>query len=77
VLVGVQWLSISVGPLTRLLGTVPLRAGDWAVLAAAVLWPVVVVEVIKGRGADRLLWRSRPRVTGDGPPPAHEMHRNH
>ena len=73
VLVGLQWLSISVEPLARVLGTVPLAAADWAVLTIAVLWPVAVMEVVKGRGADRPLWRSHPSPSGGGLPPAREM----
>ena len=50
-LVGIQWLSISLPSLARLLGTVPLATGDWVVLAVGVLWPVVVMEVHKNWGA--------------------------
>jgi Ca2+-transporting ATPase len=46
-LVGLQWLSISFAPLSRLLGTVPLAPADWLVLATGVLWPVVGMEIVK------------------------------
>ena len=42
-----QWTATSWAPLARLLGVVPLSALDWIVAAAAVLWPVVVLEAIK------------------------------
>jgi hypothetical protein len=45
--------------LSRLLSTAPLAVGDWGVLAAGVLWPVVVMEIIKGSRA-RLLGQVRP-----------------
>ncbi len=50
VLVGLQWLATSWAPLARLLGTVPLAASDWVILSAAILWPVLLLEVLKGRG---------------------------
>jgi magnesium-transporting ATPase (P-type) len=49
VLIAVQWLAVSWPPLTRLLGTVPLAAGDWLVVAAAVVWPVALLEALKYR----------------------------
>ncbi len=52
-LVGLQWLSVSAPPLARLLATVPLTARDWGVLAAGVLWPVVLLEILKGSAARR------------------------
>jgi Ca2+-transporting ATPase len=48
-LVAVQWLAVSWPPLTRLLGTMPLVASDWLVVAAAVVWPVAALEVLKHR----------------------------
>jgi Ca2+-transporting ATPase len=48
-LVGLQVLATSWRPLARLLGTVPLAGSDWLVLSAAVLWPVLLMEVLKGR----------------------------
>jgi P-type Ca2+ transporter type 2C len=53
VLLGLQWMTVSVPPLSRLLGTTPLDGGDWLILLVAVLWPVVVLEGAK-------LWRARP-----------------
>ena len=49
VLVAVQWCAVSWSPLTRLLGTVPLAAGDWLIVAAAVVWPVALLEALKLR----------------------------
>ena len=49
VLAAVQWCAVSWSPLTRLLGTVPLAAGDWLVVAAAVVWPVALLETLKHR----------------------------
>jgi Ca2+-transporting ATPase len=49
VLVAVQWCAVSWSPLTRLLGTVPLSAGDWLVVTAAVVWPVALLEAFKHR----------------------------
>jgi Ca2+-transporting ATPase len=49
ILVAVQWCAVSWSPLTRLLGTVPLAAGDWLVVAAAVVWPVALLEALKHR----------------------------
>jgi Ca2+-transporting ATPase len=51
-LVGLQWMTVSVPPLSRLLGTTSLDGGDWLILLVAVLWPVVVLEGAK-------LWRVR------------------
>jgi P-type Ca2+ transporter type 2C len=62
VLFALQWLAIGWAPLARVLGTVILVDGDWLVLAAAVLWPVGVLEGIKAR---RRLSPSAPsRSTG-------------
>jgi Ca2+-transporting ATPase len=49
VLVGLQWLATSWPPLVRLLGTVSLAASDWLTLTAAILWPVLLLELLKGR----------------------------
>lgn len=51
VLVGAQWLSVTWLPLRALLGTTPLSGGDWAVVAGAVLWPVLLLEGMKGVGS--------------------------
>lgn len=58
-LVGLQWVSVAVPGLSRLLSTVPLAGRELGVLAAGVLWPVVLMEVIKGSRARRL-GQSRP-----------------
>ena len=52
-LVGLQWMTVSVPSLSRLLGTVPLDGGDWLILLVAVLWPVAVLEGAKLRRARR------------------------
>jgi Ca2+-transporting ATPase len=46
-LAAAQWGAISWAPLARLLGTVELSAGDWALAAAAAAWPVLVLEITK------------------------------
>jgi len=43
-LVLAQWCAISWPPLARILGTAPLAASDWALVAVAVLWPVAILE---------------------------------
>jgi Ca2+-transporting ATPase len=58
-LVGLQWVSVAVPGLSRLLSTVPLAGRELGVLAVGVLWPVVLMEVIKGSRA-RCLGQSRP-----------------
>ena len=60
VLLALQWLATGWGPLTRILGTVPLVGGDWLVLVTAVLWPVGVLEGIKA-------WRRRSRTAASRP----------
>jgi len=68
VLLGLQWLSVAAAPLSRLLTTVPLAGGDWLVLAAGVLWPVVALEIVKAsRG--RLLGQPRPTSTDSAAAP--------
>jgi len=49
VLVAVQWGAVAWPPLASLLGTVPLAAGDWALIAVAVAWPVALLEAVKRR----------------------------
>ena len=76
-LVGLQWLSISLHPLARLLGTVPMATADLVVLGTAVLWPVIVLETIKVWGGAKSVGRqcpnrSRGRVASDG-----KVTRNH
>jgi P-type Ca2+ transporter type 2C len=69
-LIGLQWLSISLLPLARLLGTVPLGTDDLVVLVIGVLWPAVTMEIAKGWEAGKSLGRSRPSRPGSpGPPP--------
>ena len=43
----IQAATVSWSPLAALLGTVPISPADWAVLAVAVLWPVIVLETLK------------------------------
>ncbi len=52
-LVLVQWVAITWPPLSRLLGTVSLAPGDWLVSAAAVVWPVLLLEAVKWARARR------------------------
>ena len=47
VLVLVQWAAVAWPPLAGLLGTVPLGPGDWLLVAAAVLWPIGLLEATK------------------------------
>jgi Ca2+-transporting ATPase len=67
-LVGLQWVSVAVPGLSRLLSTVPLAGRELGVLAAGVLWPVVLMEVIKGSRA-RCLGQSRPTPPGTAAAP--------
>ena len=59
-LAALQWWATSWPPLARLLATAPLSPVDWAVAAAAVIWPVLVLEAVKGWG--------RPASVGPGLP---------
>jgi Ca2+-transporting ATPase len=47
VLLVVQWCAVSWAPLAGLLGSVPLAAGDWLVVAVACVWPVALLEAVK------------------------------
>jgi P-type Ca2+ transporter type 2C len=47
VLVLVQWGAVAWPPLAGLLGTVPLGARDWLLVAGAVLWPIGLLEATK------------------------------
>ena len=47
----VQWGAVAWPPLSGLLGTVPLAIGDWLIVAAAIVWPVLLLEAIKGRAS--------------------------
>jgi Ca2+-transporting ATPase len=51
-LAGVQWAAVSWGPLAGLLHTSPLSGPDWLLMTAAVLWPVVLLELIKARRSE-------------------------
>jgi Ca2+-transporting ATPase len=69
-LVGLQWLSVSLLPLARFLGIVPLGAEDLVVLLVGVLWPVVTMEIAKRSRGAKSLGRFRPSRAGTpGPPP--------
>jgi Ca2+-transporting ATPase len=46
-LVAVQWGAVSWPPLAGLLGSAPLGAADWLVVAVAITWPVVLLEWLK------------------------------
>lgn len=46
-LVLVQWGAVAWAPLAELLGTVPLGARDWLLVAGAVLWPFGLLEATK------------------------------
>ncbi len=60
-LAGLQWLTVSWGPLQALLGTVPLSGGDWLAVVCAVLWPVLLMEVGKS------WWPVRPGLGSPRP----------
>jgi Ca2+-transporting ATPase len=49
VLAIVQWAAVSWRLLARLLGSVPLGAADWLVVAVAATWPVALLEALKRR----------------------------
>ena len=61
VLVALQWIAVGYPSMNRLLGTEPLGLGDWAVVAAAVLWPIAVGEAAKGWDWLVPLGHARPR----------------
>jgi Ca2+-transporting ATPase len=46
-LIGLVWLAVGLGPLARLLGTIPLSASDLVLVAGAVSWPVLLLEAAK------------------------------
>ena len=56
ILWGVQWSTVSWPPLARLLGTVPLSAGDWGMVTLGILCPVILLEGLKAAQA-RARWR--------------------
>jgi Ca2+-transporting ATPase len=76
-LMGIQWGSVAAAPLARLLGTVPLSGGDWLVLAAGILWPVLLMEGVKGWTARRAVGRRRPSPRAGAAIREGEMPRNH
>jgi Ca2+-transporting ATPase len=51
VLWGIQWAAVSWTPLARLLGTVSLSAVDWGVVTLSILWPVLLLEMLKATQA--------------------------
>jgi magnesium-transporting ATPase (P-type) len=53
VLLAVQWGAVSWPPLAGLLGSVPLAPGDWVGVAVAVVWPVMLLEALKGAKSGR------------------------
>src|SRR6185436_4691080 len=48
-LVAAQWCAVSWSPLARLLGTVPLAAADWLVVAAALAGPLGARRMVRVR----------------------------
>ena len=76
-LVGLQWMAVSVPPLSRMLGTAPLAAQDWLVLVVGVLWPLVVLELAKAWGRARSVGHARPSASPDVSAATSEMPRNH
>jgi Ca2+-transporting ATPase len=68
-LLAVQWLTIELGPLARLLGTAPLTGADWLVVAVGALWPVAVIEARKGWGRATTLGPPGPTGTAAVTPP--------
>jgi Ca2+-transporting ATPase len=75
-LIVLQWLSISLPALSRLLGTVPLGPADWLVLAIGVLWPVVGMEIVKGWGNPKSVGQARPNRAVEGLPISGDTRRN-
>ncbi len=65
-LVGLEWLAVSWPPLARLLGTAALGLTDWLAAGIAVLWPVLVMEGVKGWGRAASL--GHPDPTPAAPP---------
>jgi len=64
VLALLQWAAVGYLPMNRLLGTEPLGLSDWAVVSAAVLWPVALVEAAKAWGWLVPLGHARPKRNG-------------
>ena len=76
VLALLQWAAVEYPPMNRLLGTVPLALGDWAVVSAAIFWPVALVEAAKGWGWFVPVGHARPKQNGPEPGGCHETLRN-
>ena len=49
--VGLQLAAVYFPPLRSVLGTIPLSLGDWAVIAAASILPLVLGQVVKAAGS--------------------------
>jgi Ca2+-transporting ATPase len=64
VLALLQWAAVGFLPMNRLLGTEPLALHDWAVVSAAVLWPVALMEAAKAWGWWVPVGHARPKRTG-------------
>jgi len=65
-LVALQWIAVSYPSMNRLLGTERLALADWALVGAAVLWPVAIGETAKAWGWLGPLGRARPIRPGCG-----------
>ncbi|MDP2700855.1 MAG: cation-translocating P-type ATPase C-terminal domain-containing protein, partial [Candidatus Rokubacteria bacterium] len=76
VLVALQWAAVGYLPMNRLLSTEPLALSDWAVVSAAVLWPVALVEAAKAWGWLVPLGHARPKRNGPEPGGRDETLRN-
>jgi hypothetical protein len=76
VLALLQWAAVGYLPMNRLLGTVPLALGDWAVVSVAILWPVALVEAAKAWGWFVPLGHARPKRNGPEPGGRDETLRN-
>jgi P-type Ca2+ transporter type 2C len=48
---GIQWAAVSWAPLARLLGTVSLSPGDWALVTLWIACPVLLLETLKAAQA--------------------------
>jgi P-type Ca2+ transporter type 2C len=53
VLLAVQWGAVTWPPLAGLLGSVSLAPSDWGGVAVAVVWPVMLLEALKGANRER------------------------
>ena len=51
-LLGMQYVAVSWRPLAGLLDAVAPSAGEWGVIVLAALWPVLVLEGVKGLRAE-------------------------